>query len=589
MEAAAPLGSLTQGGLRVPREALVARNGAPALRRLLRGLTHTARPLPGAPRGPKETRQAFRQAREAGVAYLYFPRALAPTLAPDLGGVVLAPELAAAWGAIRPLGPEKARAAQAPFPYQAAAAEHLRGLARPEGGWLAYLQMGTGLGKTRVGLAAAVEAGGPTFVVVPTRALREQWLSEARQAYPGLALAAYQNPRTAATEPAGPATADLVVGVANTVLRKKTGFFSGYALVVLDEAHELSARCSQNILWLAQGAPRVLGLSATPDERPDGLDRLVFRFLGPPTSAEADIPRFSVADVRFHGRVREVEYVGEGEYVEAVVSRAGTLSATATVGNLVRDPARLALVVAEVERLYFQGETDPAALGPGPPGRSHGVMVFAEHRDYLLVLRDAIMARFAPPDLAAPELGDGPAAEEDPGDSSGAEQAAAGGAVVLRGGVGAEALVQARAARVVLTTYGYSRRGISLANMTALVLATPRRRGLTQILGRILRRGSDETIRRAVVDIRDMASPLKSQSSDRRAAYREKGWPIFRDRARAADYAGDGRPPPPPRKAPSGRRHLPARRHLPRPKPPQSRPPSMREPPATVSAAPETA
>ena len=570
MAAAPPLGELTPSGLRVPRDPLVARGGVPAFRRLLRSLTLTALPLPGRPRGAKESRQAFRQCLEAGGACVYFPRALAPALAPVLGEVAVAPELAAEWAAIRPLCPENVRAAQAPYPYQEAAAAHLRGLTRPEGGWLAYLQMGTGLGKTRVGLDAAVGAGGPAFVVVPTLAMREQWFAEARRFYPGLVLAAYQNPpsrapkRGPAVAAAGPASADLVVGISNTVQQKGAGFFAGYALVILDEAHEMSARCSQNLLWLAQGAPRVLGLSATPTERPDGLDRLVFHFLGRPFYAEADIPRFVVDDVRFCGRVREVEYAGGDEYVEAVVSRAGTLCATATVGNLVRDPARLALVAAEVERLYFLGETDPAALGPGLPGRAHGVLVFAEHRDYLLALRDAIVARFAPPDLAAPELDGGNGGDaggsdasgdsSDGGDGSGdggpdeagAETgagASAGEAVVLRGGVAAAALAQAQAARIVLTTYGYSRRGISIANMTALVLATPRRRNLTQILGRIIRRGSDESIRRAVVDIKDVASPLKGQSSDRRAAYKKKGWPIARVRASAADFEDPLAPP----------------------------------------------
>ncbi len=97
-------------------------------------------------------------------------------------------------------------------------------------------------------------------------------------------------------------------------------------------------------------------------------------------------------------------------------------------------------------------------------------------------------------------------------------------------------MAQARASPIVLTTYGYSRRGISLGGMTAIVMATPRRNGMRQILGRITRRGSDQTIVRQVVDIKDMETPLRSQSSDRRRVYKEKRYPIFRTRVRYTQY-----------------------------------------------------
>ena len=344
-KAAPPLvGTLGPAGLQGPRAPLVARvGGEAAYRRILRSLTVVATPLPGRPRGQSEARYAFHHARAGGGATIVFPRSKAPVLAAALDRVEVEPALAEAWASPRPLPPSHLRAAQELYPYQEAAVAHLQGLERPEGGWTAYLQMGTGLGKTRVGLAAAVGAGGPVFVVVPTLILRTQWFDEARRLYPGLVCAAYANPparrpRGEGRPPPGPAEADLVVGILDTVRKKAPGFFSGYAMVVLDEAHELHSRCSQQLLWLAQGAPRVLGLSATPAERPDGLDRLVAHFLGPPLYAETDIPRFDVAAVVFRGLVREVEYVGEAEYVETVTSAAGTVSALQTIGNVVRAP-----------------------------------------------------------------------------------------------------------------------------------------------------------------------------------------------------------------------------------------------------------
>ena len=101
------------------------------------------------------------------------------------------------------------------------------------------------------------------------------------------------------------------------------------------------------------------------------------------------------------------------------------------------------------------------------------------------------------------------------------------------------AVSDARALRahVVLTTYGFSRRGISLPDMTALVLASPRRHGNTQTLGRILRRGSDESILRVVVDIVDVCTGLRGQAAERRRAYAAKQYPVTKIACSYADFA----------------------------------------------------
>ena len=107
---------------------------------------------------------------------------------------------------------------------------------------------------------------------------------------------------------------------------------------------------------------------------------------------------------------------------------------------------------------------------------------------------------------------------------------------VLRGGASAKECASAKHARIVLTTYGYSRRGVSLTNMTTLILASPRRNGLHQIVGRITRSGSDQSIIRQVIDIKDMCSPLKNQNSERRKVYKDRKYPIY---SVEYEYEGD--------------------------------------------------
>jgi hypothetical protein len=131
------------------------------------------------------------------------------------------------------------------------------------------------------------------------------------------------------------------------------------------------------------------------------------------------------------------------------------------------------------------------------------------------VLRDELLKSFAADEIDTPELTDT--------DESISEPTEVG---VLRGGASAKDCASAKHARIVLTTYGYSRRGVSLTNMTTLILASPRRNGLHQIVGRITRSGSDQSIIRQVIDIKDMCSPLKNQNSERRKVYKDRKYPI---------------------------------------------------------------
>ena len=80
--------------------------------------------------------------------------------------------------------------------------------------------------------------------------------------------------------------------------------------------------------------------------------------------------------------------------------------------------------------------------------------------------------------------------------------------------------------RLILTTYQYSSTGVSIVKMNSLVLATPRRNGLEQIIGRIYRLSGDQNIERVIVDIVDNRTCLKSQFYDRKKIY-DKKTPVY--------------------------------------------------------------
>ena len=551
------IGEVGRRGLEIPLAAFRDRvGGAPALKKILGALSVTETVHPGRPRGMARTvhrayaleRDTLLVPRGKGPPFL---RARGPAGRPLLDGARPAPaQLAdgrpnpnAPLPPARRIAPARLAPEEPLYEYQEAAIEHLCGAAGPFGeaagpcGGVAYLQMDTGLGKTRVGCGVVARRGEAALVVVPTDAIAHQWVDEFAEIYPDLLVAVYHNApaKGARRAPPGPQTHDVVLIIINTFRAKGPEFLEGFGTVILDEAHEYHSTHNGRALWLSQ-TRAVLGLSATPEERPDGLDRYVPLHLGA-VIAPKTIPGFDVNAVCFRGAVRVIEYAGHPDHCETVTTPAGTMSAILTIGGVIRDPARLRLVAAEVERLYRLHETaDPAelsrlGLGPRPAAaatpahpagevRRHGVFVFAEHREYLPALRAALRERLRPADILAPELDR---------------------VSILRGGVAKTAVGAARraGAHVVLTTYGFSRRGISLPDMTCIVEATPRRNGLRQILGRILRRGSDESIVRQVVDIVDTRTGLRGQVADRRKVYLEKQYPIARATASWEDF-GNG-------------------------------------------------
>ena len=409
------------------------------------------------------------------------------------------------------------------------------------------LQLDTGLGKTYIGCAAVGAVNEPALVVVPTDAIRMQWLEAFAENLPALKCAPYNN---SARVPPGPGTHDVVVIIINTARDKTPAFFEGYGLIILDESHEYHSAKNGNILWLAQ-TKRVLALSATPNERIDGLDKIVNAHITPPLLPDK-IPGFSRENVRFRGTVKQVRYKGHPDHCAVEVSTTGSVSAIGTIGNIIRDPCRLRLVAAEVARLYHMHEQPDAAelgLGPRPPEaatpdypageiRRHCIYVFAEHRDFLPAIRDALLECLNEKDIFTPEIdvldSDGVAAPlrgpegevlaEVPKDNA---RGVVHTTTILRGGATHDDLVRARSSYVVPATYGYCRRGISLKDITAAVYATPRHFGGWQITGRNLRAGSDTSIVRQFVDIIDVRTPLKKQAPDRKKVFEERGFDVY--------------------------------------------------------------
>lgn len=358
------------------------------------------------------------------------------------------------------------------------------------GNGICYLQMDTGLGKSRIGCALVNKIQHPTLVVVPTIAIGHQWIDEFNELYPNMSVGFYHNTDKIKIIPD---IYDVTIIVINTLNKKDINFINGYGFIIFDEAHEYYTTCNGKVLWLAQ-TKYVLGLSATPLERPDELDKYVLLHLGHPIYAKDIV---DIGSVKFTCKVKCINYYGCHKYSETILTNKGTTSSILTIGNLIQDPFRIELIIKEIKRLYNDG---------------HGIFVFAEHRNFLDVLKIHLL------EFNVSIEDDIEVNKEDTS--------------IFRGGIHKSEIERAKnlskinKSHIVLTTYGYSRRGISLTDMTSIIMTTPRRNGLKQIIGRILRRGSDESIIRNIVDIVDIRCNLRNQYFDRKKIYMERNYPI---------------------------------------------------------------
>jgi len=391
------------------------------------------------------------------------------------------------------------------YDYQHEAAEYIehKFLSTNLNDHIQYIQLDTGLGKSRIAIAIIMRMAVPAIIVVPTIAIRNQWSEEICEMLP-LASVAVSTARADLdnrelfneTRPSH----DIFIFVINTFAKLPHHLLNGIGLIVIDEAHELTCTRGLDTLWRATVAKYVLGLSATPKS-----PSVTTHFLGRPVTNICN-----VSDVNFQVHIQEQPYwAADAKYYAPIMSKSGNISFAETLTRLIKDPERLKVVADAVLRLFYAHLSPIAASHNLLDGRKHCIFVFAERRNYLPLIATAIK-----------EAHETYIAEKklcfDAKDIDSAIYAPE----ILQGGVTAETLERAKNARIVLTTYGYSRRGVSIRAMTAIVLATPRKNGMRQIIGRILRRGSDETIIRQVIDIIDSRSPLAYQVKTRREVYK---------------------------------------------------------------------
>lgn len=354
-----------------------------------------------------------------------------------------------------------------------------------------------------------------TLIVVPNTYLLDQWMNLLAEYFPDSKIGTLYGKQKL--------DGDIIVGIINTVsdlkqfdvIEKKPWPNEGaklkymkvksvvqvddilktVGLAIFDESHMYVSKEFRRVfkrLW----ARYTLGLSATPDIREDKLDIIHQMWLGPILDAET-LEGFNASQDTFVSDANLVEYHALAEHCKYDIREDGMIDYSSIIGAIVADPNRNDIIVNEIVKLM---ELERC------------VMVFSDRRSHLESLYDLLHQKCMSMD-ACSQL-EMPESEKK---------------IILYGGSSEDTINKAKVfSTVVFTTYAYSSTGVSIIKMNALVLTTPRRTNMKQIINRVFRLGSDQTIRRIIVDIVDSKFPIKAQIRERIKAYNERGCRIVR-------------------------------------------------------------
>jgi superfamily II DNA or RNA helicase len=348
--------------------------------------------------------------------------------------------------------------------------------------------MATGLGKTFIGGALIGHIARKTLIVVPQSQCIGEWIKMLGQCYPQLRVGQYHSkaPKT---------DGDVVIMTIRSATLNEfkwrggrvadwSTYFGEFGMAIFDEVHNYATATREEIFWRA-GFPYTIGLTATPDERADGMERVLHYHLGPLVRAD-NIPGFAVETIAWRGRVRAIRYHGPPEFTRRLTNKNDIVSVAMMCRQFIADHHRNALLIAEIRKIYEAG---------------HNVFVFSYRRDNVeelsRVLRESGIVH------EAPEV-----------------------ATLMGGSSESDKSASEARARIIVMTYGYGIEGLSIPKMDAIVLATPRKGKMRQAIGRILRRSGDPSVERVIIDIIDEETSLRSQFSARKKVYLEKEFAI---------------------------------------------------------------
>lgn len=321
----------------------------------------------------------------------------------------------------------------------------------------AMLSLATGLGKTTCAIYLATKLGLKTLVIVHKEFLAEQWKQRITTHVPNARVSMV---RGTVCDTSG----EFVIAMLQTLVSRKypASTFASCGLVVVDEAHHISAPGFSQAMW-GLCSQYTLALTATP-KRKDGLGKIVHWFMGP-MAFQKDRSNATSTEVRI------VHYKCPRYEQPPPLNRRGDVCYASIMGTLVEDTQRTHLVAEHAADLALQG---------------HHVLVLSHRRTHCVAV--CTLLKDMGVECATYMGGD----SEVPG------------------------------AQVIVATYALTSEGFDCPRLTALVLGTPAS-DVVQACGRVMR-GAASMATAVIVDIVDAWGVCYSQHAKRRAFYKKSGF-----------------------------------------------------------------
>lgn len=378
------------------------------------------------------------------------------------------------------------------------------------------LQLMAGCGKSYVAMDIISKVKRKTLIVVPNTYLLNQWVKLLNELFPTATIGELYGKRKI--------DGDIIVGIINTVAdltefdvtskmpvpnigkslkyikyTKKISIdelYNKIGLTIFDESQMYVSKEFRKAFQRVRSR-FTIGLSATPNIREDKLDKIHLSWVGPILNAD-ELENYSPTQDAFQSTATLIKYYAHDDHVQFKIRDDGMMDYQSIIESLVNDPFRNQLLIDRILNLAKKG---------------HYVFVFSDRRSHLEQMYDIISNTMnnvsTPINLEMPES-----------DRK----------IILYGGSSEETIQTANdMSNIIFTTYQYSSTGVSIKKMDCLVLTTPRRSNMKQIINRVFRLGSDQTIERQIVDIIDMKMPIKRQYLERLKSYNERGSKIVYD------------------------------------------------------------
>lgn len=347
------------------------------------------------------------------------------------------------------------------------------------------LSLGTGFGKTFVGLYVLSKLKSKTIIVVNKIPLMNQWKSEIQRFLPSLKVGTLQGQKNIDIE-----DCDIVVAMLQSMARidYPDELFSDFRALIFDEVHNSPSQHFSKVLFKVC-CKYTIGLSATP-KRADGCEYVFKWHLGDIVYKD-NVERKGLPPI-----IRTLK-IDTTEYKEVATENKFTgkkqIQFTSMLSELVEMPKRNKLII-ELIKDFIKNDNNRKLL------------VLSDRRTHILNLK-----KLLDEDLSITFTYG-----------------------VFLGGMKQAALTQSRASQAIFATFAAFSEGVSERELDCLILTTPKKYighlenkmiknesgKLNQIVGRVFRK--DHIDRNPIiVDLFDNFSVYKSQGNSRKVFYKE--------------------------------------------------------------------